>query len=503
MRTLYRARNVHTFGYPASGEWILVDGRHVQRVGSGEPPPADRVVDLPGATIMPGFTDAHVHLTATGLQQRWPQAAAATSREAFMGALTDVASATSDALCSFGFDESKWADSRLPSPDELDAISSAPVIAVRADGHLSLANRAALTLSDVLALDGVQRDEHGAPTGVVTKAANDQLQRWFIEHLSDAEIEALQLEAAAIAASHGVTCVHEMSMPRASGTRDVEILLAHRAHLPVAVVPYIATTDIGWVLDLGLPRIGGDLSLDGSLGARTALLSADYADAPGERGTSYYSDDELLEFLRTAHGAGLQVAMHVIGDAAIEQALRAWEQVVEGLDSRLRRHFRVKRHRLEHAEMPTEPHIDRIAALGLSVSVQPAFDATWGTEDSLYETRVGHERAARMNPFRSFTDRGIDLGLGSDSPITALEPFAAVAALEMHHQPDQRLDRRLALDLLVHGGPRIAGMDRKGKLEPGSHADFAAFAEDPFAAIDIAALRPHFVVSHGRDVFSA
>ncbi len=127
-----------------------------------------------------------------------------------------------------------------------------------------------------------------------------------------------QREAAVIAARHGVMCVHEMAMPDKRGRRDGEILLRHAADLPIDVLVYIADLDIDYVVGLGLPRIGGDLFLDGSIGARTAAVHERYADGDGD-GILTYEDDTLGAFLEEAHHRGLQVALHVIGERAIEQ----------------------------------------------------------------------------------------------------------------------------------------------------------------------------------------
>ncbi|MEX0991991.1 MAG: amidohydrolase family protein [Actinomycetota bacterium] len=500
IRTLYRATRVRTQGQPATGEWLLVDGRHIERVGIGDPPPADRIVDLPGATIIPGFIDAHVHLTGTGIRSRWPQAAAAGSPGELVAALTDLMRVANASILVHGFDESRWTERRVPTLEELDAIGPHPVVCVRADGHVSLANTPALERSDALDLPGVARDEAGSPTGLVTRAANDALQRWYVDQLGDQELEELQLEAAAVAAARGVTSVHEMSIPASRGTRDLDVLLAHRERLPVDVVAYAATMDIPLVMERGLGRIGGDLSMDGSIGARTAFVSAAYVDDPGT-GVGYIEEDDLASFLQEAHVAGLQVGLHAIGDAAIERTVTAWERVYRALDSRLRRHFRARRHRIEHFEMPVEGHIERAAALGLAISVQPAFDATWGFPGQLYEQRLGETRAAAMNPFRTMVERGLTLGAGSDTPITPLDPLAGVHALEHPHDPTRALARDDALRLATVGSARLAHQDKKGRLEPGMHADFVAYDQDPVTVGDIASLRPIMTVSLGRDVY--
>ncbi len=166
-------------------------------------------------------------------------------------------------------------------------------------------------------------------------------------------------------------------MVRERGLRDLEVLLEHRRRLPVDVVTYVVTTDISQAIELGSPRIGGDLPVDGSIGARTAWLLEPYADGSGT-GTAYFDRDELAQFFHDGHLAGLQVGVHAIGDAAIEQVVSTWERVYLSLDSRGRRHFRARRHRVEHAEMVDADVLERVAMLGLAVSVQPSFDAAWG-----------------------------------------------------------------------------------------------------------------------------
>jgi predicted amidohydrolase YtcJ len=502
MKSLYRATRVRTLSHLPEGEWLLVDGRHVERVGSGEPPAADRVVDLPGTTIIPGFIDAHVHLTGTGLTHIGPDLSAVHSKEDLLGALSEAAGGTDGPLLVHGFDESAWTRQDLPTLEDLDRASAEPLICVRADGHVSLANSPAIAASGADGLDGIERDERGWPTGVLRRDANAGVQRWFHASLPDHRIEEFQLQACGLAAARGVTTVHEMSIPQLRGTRDVEVLMAQRAKLPVDVVVYVATTDIPFVMDLGLPRIGGDLSLDGSIGARTAHLSEAYADGDGT-GARYLEDDDLSEFLHNAHLAGLQVALHVIGDAAIEQAVSAWERVYRALDSRERRHFRARRHRLEHFEMVSQDQVERAAMLGLAISVQPAFDALWGHPGGMYERRLGEKRAEAMNPFRTLVERGMEVGAGSDSPVTPLDPWFGLRALERHHDAGQRFSRAEALRLFTAGSARLAHLeDKKGMLEPGVQADFAAYEIDPMTIDHSQELLPVLTVSLGREVFA-
>lgn len=503
MKTLYRASRVHTQADPATAEWLLVDERHVERVGVGDPPAADRVVDLPATTIVPGFIDAHVHLTGTGLKATGLDLSRADSAEAVLRAVREAASGSPRRLIGQGWDESGWAEPWPPTVEELDAASSVPVVLVRADGHVSLANSAALRESGAVELEGVGRDDSGQPTGLLSADANAAVQRWYFDSLSDSEIEFAQLEGASIAASRGVTCVHEMSIPAKRGRREFEVLMGQITKLPTYVVPYFGELDIPFAIDHSVMRLGGDLFLDGSLGARTAALSDAYEDEESS-GVLYHEDDELAEAFHNAHLAGMQVGVHAIGDAAIEQALRVWERVYRALDSRLRRHFRARRHRIEHFETPRLDQLERAAALGLAVSVQPPFDAAWGGAGGMYERRLGAARSARMNPFRSMLERGLLVGTGSDAPVCDLDPLATVAAVEHHHDPAQRLSRVEAIRLGTIGAARLAHLeDKKARLHPGAHADFVAYDVDPFEAADLAGLAPVLTVSQGREVHAA
>ncbi len=504
MKTLFRAARVHTLGDPPMGEWVLVDDRHVQRVGAGDPPAADRVVELPGCTILPGFIDAHVHLTSLGAAAANTDVAAAGSgRELIAIARARAAEESERVVALQGYDESRWAEPTLPTLAELDAITSDPLVIRRTDGHVALVNSAALTFADALETAGVDRDASGRPTGLVTRAANRQVGLWVASARSVHRIEELQLLGAGAAATHGVTAVHEMALPLEFGMRDVEVLLGHRRRLPTSVEVVLGTMDVPKAVELGLDAIGGDLAVDGSIGARTSALEAPYADRD-ERGALSFDDEVLEGFFHDGHGAGLQVGMHAIGDRAIEQVLRAWESVHHRLDSRERRHFRARRHRIEHFEMPTAEQIERAAMLGIAVSMQPTFDLEWGHPGGLYEQAVGAARAFAMNPVRLLLDRGVVVGVGSDAPVVPIDPWLTVHALEYHHDVGQRLTRAGAIRLHTAGSARLAHQEeKKGTLEPGMHADFAAYDLDPMEVPDVRTLRPTMTVSLGREVWLA
>jgi predicted amidohydrolase YtcJ len=453
---------------------------------------------------MPGFIDAHVHLTSTGLATTEEDVVAARSRHDLLAvAAARAATETERVVALQGFDETTWSDPTVPTMEELDAVTATPLVIRRTDGHVALVNAAALTFADALDTSGVERDDEGRPTGRVVGDANRLVGLWVASARSLHRIEELQLLGAGQAAMRGVTTVHEMALPLEHGLGDVETLLAHRRDLPVHVEVLLGLMDVPKAVELGLDAIGGDLAVDGSIGARTSALSAPYADGEGSGVLAF--DDEVLEgFFHDGHGAGLQVGMHAIGDRAIEQVIVAWEHIYQRLDSRERRHFRARRHRIEHFEMPTIEQVERAAMLGLAVSMQPTFDLTWGHSGGLYEQAVGPERAASMNPIQLLLDRGVVLGVGSDSPVVPMDPWLTIHALETHHDPSQRLGRVAAIRAHTAGSARLAHQEeKKGTLEPGMHADVVVYDDDPLEVDDVRALRPIMTVSLGREVWLA
>lgn len=503
MRTLYRASLVRTLAYPQTAGWVLIDGRHVQRAGSGEPPMADRVVDLPGATIVPGMIDTHVHLTGTGLALDNSDVEQVRSADELLGVARIRAADGEGVVFLQGFDETTWKDPRLPTPEELDAAVDRPMVIRRADGHVALANEAAIRQAGIVDVPGLERAPGEALAGVLTQEANSLLCRWAQQSLSEHQIQDLQLRAAGLAASRGVTTVHEMSMPHDTGERDLTVFLEQRANLPVDTVVVVATMDVGRMIELGMGSVGGDLPVDGSIGARTAAVGAPFADGAGD-GVMYHDEDLLAEFFHGGHAAGLQVGVHAVGDRAIERVLTVWERVYQALDSRERRHFRARRHRIEHFSMATGHQIERAAMLGLAVSVQPTFDLIWGRQGGLYEMRLGEQRAAGMHAVRTMLDRGIEVGAGSDSPVAPLDPWRTVHALETLHDPAQRLSRFEAIRLHTLGSARLGYHDeKKGALAPGFHADLVAYDADPFEVDDVLGLASVLTVSMGREVFAA
>jgi predicted amidohydrolase YtcJ len=459
------------------------NGRITAVVPAAEAPGlgADRVVDLGDATLMPGFVDAHVHLSATGLADHGADLRQARSVAELLDRVRAAAAGGEGLLWGDGYDETRFDAPELPAPAELaEAAGGRPVYLSRVDGHQGLATLDVLGDSGALEATGCDRDPAGAPTGVTRGEANHLARRFALDTLPADRLLAAQDTALAQAARRGVACVHEMGGPDIAGRRDFELLLDRVEDLPIEVVGYWGDLDLDYATDRKLAQVGGDLFLDGSLGSHTAALSTPYDDRPGTCGVLYHDDAELTELYVRASQAGIQVGVHAIGDVAIGQALRCARRAMKAVGPTA---FRGCRHRVEHVELLGADGADRMAELGLAASVQPAFDAAWGGPDGMYARRLGPRRAKSMNPFADLWRRGVPTGGSSDARVTPLDPWHGVAAAVHHHRPSQRLGLPVALEVFTLGGRILARQERvSGTIEPGQRADLTAFAGDVLAA---------------------
>jgi len=208
--------------------------------------------------------------------------------------------------------------------------------------------------------------------------------------------------------------------------------------------------------------------VDGSIGARSAAVSLPYADGGGQ-GQLLLSRDELSHILRRADGAGLQVAIHAIGDLAIEEAISACELAGVGPEGR---------HRIEHLELPTEEQLDRMARLGLVASMQPNFVARWSGPGKMYEARLGKARDEVIDPHAWVVDRGIPLAFGSDGmPMGPL--YGLPGATDPPHAV-QRLPLEEALQAYTWGGAYATCAEGEiGGISPGRRADLVVLSADP------------------------
>jgi Predicted metal-dependent hydrolase with the TIM-barrel fold len=224
----------------------------------------------------------------------------------------------------------------------------------------------------------------------------------------------------------------------------------------------------------GAHGLAGDLFVDGSIGSRTAALLTPYADAPACTGNRYLDAAAVGAHLAACTAAGVQAGFHVIGDGAAEILLAGLAHAVAATSADA---VRAAAHRVEHLEMVDAAQACVLAELGVLASVQPAFDALWGGPAGMYAERLGVRRAAAMNPFATLHTAGVALALGSDAPVTPVDPWAAVRAAVEHRTPGSGLRPWDALAAHTVGGHRAAG-DRSplaGRLLAGAPASYAVW----------------------------
>ncbi|MCP9973094.1 amidohydrolase family protein [Streptomyces somaliensis] len=183
-----------------------------------------------------------------------------------------------------------------------------------------------------------------------------------------------------------------------------------------------------------------------------------YADAP-HTGTAHLDAATVAAHVAACTEAGLQAGFHAIGDAAVTAVVEGVRAAAEAVGPH---RIRAARHRVEHAEMLTPQTVAAFAELGLTASVQPAFDAAWGGDDGMYAERLGVERARTLNPYAALLRAGVPLAFGSDSPVTPLDPWGTVRAAAFHRTPEHRVSVRAAFTAHTRGGWRAAAATTRG-----------------------------------------
>ncbi|ORW67078.1 amidohydrolase [Mycolicibacter senuensis] len=440
--------------------------------------PHAEVTDLDGALVTPAFVDSHVHVTETGLCRTGLDLRAATSQRHCLQLIADYAAAHPDQpIWGHGWDESGWPDGAAPDTAALDAVvGERPAYLSRVDVHSALAS------------GGLRKRVRELPAdcgiGPLSGAAHHLVRAAARELLTAPQRAAARTAALDAAAAVGIVAVHECAGPDIGGLDDWRELRA--LHHGVEVIGYwgepvtSAARARELLADTGARGLGGDLFVDGALGSHTAWLHEPYADAAGYTGVCHLDADSVRAHLWACTEAGVTAGFHVIGDAAVSSVIAALQPVVQ--------HFGVAAvaacgHRLEHLEMVSAEQAAQLGSWGVIASMQPGFDARWGGDDGMYAQRLGVQRAAGLNPFALLASQGVPLAFGSDSPVTELDPWAAVRAAAHHRTPGSAVSMRAAFGAATRGGWRAAGINDgiSGTLVPGAPASYAIWEPTPLA----------------------
>jgi hypothetical protein len=455
--------------------------------------PSTRVIDAHGMMVVPGFIDSHIHFLEGGFGLASVQLRDAKTPRDFVHRISEFAKTLPAGvwITNGDWDHEQWGG-ELPRRDWIDSVTpNNPVWVNRLDGHMSLANGAALRAAGItkatpeVAGGTIVRDAQGEPTGILKDNATSLINR--VQPNPSPEEEDRALDAAMrYVAGNGVTSVTHM------GTWS-DLAVFERAHAAgrLRTRIYAAVPLSTWerLRDTVKRRGRGDEWLkigalkgfvDGSLGSHTAAMLAPYTDAPSDTGLFVNTPEHLYEWTSGADKAGLHVIVHAIGDRAIRTQLDIYERVEHENAARDRRF------RIEHAQHIAPPDMSRFAPLGVIASMQPYHaidDGRWA------EKVIGHERGKGTYAFRSLLDHHTRLAFGSDwfvAPATPLEGiFAAVTRRTLDGAnpggwyPEQKISVEDALRAYTSGGAYASYDERdKGTLERGKLADFVMIDRD-------------------------
>lgn len=438
-------------------------------------PETNEVIDLQGKTVLPGFIDSHVHFTQTGLGLLAVNLAGTKSIAEVQDLMKEAVAKAKpgEFVRGIGIDDTNLVENRLPTRDDLDEFSpNNPIWICRIDSHSSILNTCALEKIGQFEYSGADRFPDGRLTGVMRGEANSVVRGIIADWIDDNYRGEALYSAAMYAAERGVTMLNALEGGPLFSDRDVDVLVAHQDKLPIEVVLFFQTFDVEKAKELGLKRVGGCIVLDGSAGSWTAAISEPYADNPTTNGILYYSQETINAFVEKAHRAGMQISFHALGDRAIDQVLTAYERA-QSLYPR-----EDVRHRIEHFEIPSMDNLKKVRELHVIPSVQPAFDFYWG--NGMYVTRLGKERASKMNPFKTCVDMGILLAGGSDSDVTEINPLFGVYAATHHSNPEQSISVYEALKMFtINGAYAVYQENDIGSIRVGKRANLVILDKNP------------------------
>jgi predicted amidohydrolase YtcJ len=443
-----------------------------------------------GTFVFPGFNDAHVHLGAAGRTKLNVDLTGVKSLDEMLAKVKSFANAAPSGhwLTGGNWDHTLWANKVLPTRQDLDKVTGDhPAFLGRIDGHISIANSAALKEAGVTGTTkppqggAIDRDANGEPTGILRESAQGLVYKAIPPPTHEERRRGDEL-AITDAVSHGITSVQDFSdwddflvfeEMEKEGALKVRITewLPFKDPLPELI-------EMRTHHDLNDPMLHtGFLKgfMDGSLGSRTAAMKAPFTDDPKNSGLPQYTQTQLNAMAIKRAKAGFQLGFHAIGDKAAAMALDAYAQ--PGIST-------TARNRIEHAQVVDPTDIPRFKQLSVIASMQPNHlltDMNWA------EDRLGPARAAYSYAWKAFLDAGVPLAFGTDYPVEPVTPFrglyAAVTRMNESgtktYYPENKITRGQALYAYTQGSAYAEFAEKhKGKLVPGYDADFILVDRD-------------------------
>jgi predicted amidohydrolase YtcJ len=481
--------------------------------------PKTKIIDLHGAFAMPGFNDAHTHMAAAGQQQLSINLDGVKSLAEMQQRIRIYAAKAKPGswLRGGGWDDTVWPGAKLPTREDTDQVTAGhPCILDRVDGHMALANSAALAAANITADTPdpggakIDRDSSGSPTGILREPAAYNLVLSKIPSLGPEERTKALNVAINDALAHGVTSVQDNSEWEDFLALE-ELEDAHKLQLrfaewmpfdkPLTVLKERRASHPTDDPLLHLTMLKG--FMDGSLGSRTAAMDEPYSDDPNNSGLPRYQQDKLTQLASERAAAGFQLGFHAIGDRANDMALNAFgaaDQVAtlppqptnpNSPDAHIITTPppsdptpAALRFRVEHAQVLLPSDFARFANEGVIASMQPSHlltDMKWATD------RLGSERAKYAYAWRSFLDHNVTLAFGTDYPVESINPFRGLyAAITRQNeagtqtfQPQEKISLNEAIYAYTQASAFAEFREHhKGRLEPGYLADLIVLDRD-------------------------
>ena len=456
---------------------VLVENRgNIVYTGDKIPPPYNRAprVDMEGRAVIPAFADTHLHFESYALFLSTVDVRGVKNFDEMGQMLHDYAASHrgEQFIPAYGCSAHTVIERRLPDRADLDRMIKTPLLLVKYDGHAAVVNSA---LIQDLPPDVTSDPGFNAETGWLYQNAFYKAVNHVTSKISPLRILAGMRRASAELAEAGVGYLHTVEGIGFKNDMDITAILAARYGLPQYFKVFFQTTDVEEVRRRGLTQIGGcfRLALDGCLGSEDAAIQGGYYNNPQNTGFLLYSQQEVNDLCIRANRAGLQIAMHVIGDAAVDQAIHAYQAALEDLPRKDHRHIII------HADLIPPPMIDRAAKLGLAIALQPNF-LRWPQEPPEYLQKILGPRADELLPLRSLLDKGMLISVGSDAPCTLPNPIESLYNCCNHPNPSQSVDIREALKMHTLWAAKMGfDEDRHGSLKPGKVANFVVLSANP------------------------
>lgn len=463
-------------------ELFVENGRFVESSS------APGTLDLAGNIVLPGFVDAHCHIIPMGLDLQKLHLGECETREEILDAVRDWSSARPEGwLMAVHYDQTRFSDNQHLTRWDLDrVVPDRPVILRHSNGHASVANSAALaaasTTDDVSDPEGgtYMRNEAGDLTGVLLERAHELVTAAAPDPTLDEMVDAV-LRASEKMLALGVTCASDMMTGR--WNLEQELLAYHLASQKPGCVRLRLYAQ--WGRLLGPRRLdpkkvqelcddmnpdmcrlaGAKIFADGAVSSATAAIYGEYE--TGGSGQLIYSSDRLDEMMRIADDADWTVAVHSIGDRATDAVMDAMERC-----------GRPSRHRIEHAMILSDQQIDRLAGLGMHVTMQPEFLVRFG---HAYAKQLGPERTSRIKRVKSVLQAGIPVSFSSDRPIVPGDPWDGIGSAVNRPEgfdPTENIDFATAVRLYTADSAEANGdSNSMGTFAPGAFADFQSVLE--------------------------